>query len=240
MADDDDDDEIPGVATAAYVIKKPNRAESRASAASFCLSLSSIVRTENDILTSDTQIHTNNLSPTYSPRAHSNLSDHLAIHPPSSRRNRIELRSLYDVRLSRLDGHDGSRSLSPYPSSTRTTRRSSSIPRLVIPTDLQGVDLASLDSPIKIQHVHRPASTPVHRQPVALLVFPFSASTILHPSQPSPTPLASNPFVIATHLPAFHPREIQMDGLLRPIRRIHLFRSHRYRRDHPLARLVDL
>lgn len=57
-------DEIPGAATAAYVIKKPNRAESRASAASLSLSLSPIVNTENDIVESDT--HERLLSPTYS------------------------------------------------------------------------------------------------------------------------------------------------------------------------------
>jgi hypothetical protein len=234
---DDDDDEIPGVATAAYVIKKPNRAESRASAASFCRSLSFSHRSSERKMTSSHQIHKNDLSSTYS-----DLSDHLAIFPSllSSQTGSNELRSLYDVRLSRLDGHDDSRPLPPYPSSTRITRRSSSIPRLFVSIDPQGVDLASPGPPIEIQHVHRPASTLVHHQPVTLFVFPILASAFLHPSQPSPTPLASNPVSLSTHLSAFHPREIQMDGLLCPIRRIHLFRSHRYRRDHPLARLVDL
>jgi hypothetical protein len=217
---------------------KSQIAQSRGSAASFCRSLSFSHRSSERKMTSSHQIHTNDLSlPTYS-----DLSDHLSIFPSLllSQTGSNELRSLHNVRLSRLDGHDSSRSLPPYPSSTRTTRRSSSIPRLVVPTDPQGVAFASPSSPIEIQHVHRPTSTLVHQQPVTLFVFPILASAFLHPSQPSPTPLASNPVSLSTHLPAFHPREVQMDGLLCPIHRLDLFRSHRYRRDHPLARLVDL
>ena len=147
-----------------------------------------------------------------------------------------------DVRLSRLDGHDG-RSLTPDPSSTRRTqppRRTASTSGLVLAIEI--ICLSSPVPPIEIQHVRISASSLV-QQPVRLFpILSSLASAILHLAtttfQPATPP--RNPSLLPSDLPDDHPRKVQMAGLLCPIRSLDLFRRLSHRRDHPVARLVDV